>query len=52
MLKLSPSKRRQERVWKILKEQNPELTREKFNGAYDSVNHTLEILAEMKKESS
>jgi hypothetical protein len=52
MLKLSPSKRRQERVWKILKEHNPELTREKFDNAYGSVNNTLKVLAEIRKESA
>ena len=49
MFKLSPAKRKQERVWKILKERNPELTREKFDAAYGSVNTMLNAVAEITK---
>jgi hypothetical protein len=49
MFKLTSSKRRQERVWKILKEINPELTREKFDAAYDSVNTTIDLLVKIEK---
>jgi hypothetical protein len=49
MFKLTSAKRRQERVWKILKEINPELTREKFDAAYDSVNTTIDLLVRIEK---
>lgn len=49
MFKLSPSKRRKERVWKILKERNSELTREKFEAAYDNVNTSIDLLVKLGK---
>jgi hypothetical protein len=41
--------RRRERVWELLKERNPELTRERFDTAYDNINYSLQILAEIQK---
>jgi hypothetical protein len=41
--------RRRERVWQILKERNPELTKERFDAAYDNINYTLQIVAEIQK---
>lgn len=41
--------RRRERVWEILKANNPELTRERFDAAYDNINYTMQIVAEIQK---
>jgi uncharacterized protein (DUF433 family) len=41
MLKKIRRIRRQERVWDILKNHNPELTRERFAEAYNEVNYLL-----------
>jgi hypothetical protein len=49
MFKLTPYARRKERVWKILKDINSELTRAQFDAAYDSVKTTIDLLVKIEK---
>jgi hypothetical protein len=41
--------RRRERVWQILKERNPGLTKERFDVQYDSIVNLMSIQAQIDK---
>jgi hypothetical protein len=41
--------RRRERVWQILKERNPGLTKERFDAQYDSIVNLMSIQSQIDK---